>query len=84
MGTFVASNFHTAVYLGVLYLVYKLLLAGENQPGLNRAVIFGIIITAFAAWPIKQLMSDWSAHSNVAANVDAGVGVVLGTADFTS
>lgn len=53
MGEFLAYNLHVAVYLAVLYLIYKVAISTERQAALNRAVVLGIFAVAFMAWPVR-------------------------------
>jgi len=52
MGTLLAYTVYTGIFLLAGYLLYKLSMAGEKQMALNRAVLLGIYVLAFAAWPI--------------------------------
>ncbi|MBD5233188.1 MAG: M56 family metallopeptidase [Bacteroidales bacterium] len=60
MGPFTAYSLHVALLLLAGYLIYKVLLASEKQPRLNRALLLGIYAAAFAAFPIGALLARLS------------------------
>lgn len=46
MGTLFAYSIQSSILLCCLYIIYKWLLASENQPGFNRVTLMGIYATA--------------------------------------
>lgn len=72
-----------AVYSGLLllggYLIYVWLLAGEKLPGLNRCLLWTIYAVAFAAWPLKNLLTGLlAAHAPAEATVAVELPMLLG------
>ena len=49
MGPYLSYNLEVAIFIAILYLVFKLLLAGEKNPSLNRIIILASSLFAFLA-----------------------------------
>ena len=78
MGEFVAYNLHVAVYLAVLYLIYKVAMSAEKQAAINRGVVLGIFAIAFLAWPARTLLEGLTRPDvSTVASVDFEVGEML-------
>ncbi|MDE6380287.1 MAG: M56 family metallopeptidase [Muribaculaceae bacterium] len=58
MGSFLAYTLYSGVFLILLYLVFRLFIAGEKQIALNRIILIGCYVVSFAVWPMSCL--DWS------------------------
>ena len=72
MGALAAYSLYTGIFLLAGYLLYKLVMSGEKQMTLNRAVLWTIYAVAFAAYPLSTLHF----HNGTAAAV-AAVGFEL-------
>lgn len=71
MGTFAAYTFVAGVVLLASYIMFKWLLATENQPVFNRTLLLALYIVAFLAWPVFNLV--WKGDlSAVAGNIMIG------------
>ncbi|MDE6157654.1 MAG: hypothetical protein K2F78_05855, partial [Muribaculaceae bacterium] len=57
MGVLFAYSFYSGVFLLSAYLLYKLVMAGEKQMRLNRAVLLGAYALSLAAWPLSLI--EW-------------------------
>ncbi len=81
MGSFVAYTFQAGVYLLAGYIIYKWLLAAENQPSFNRAVLLAIYAVSFVA-PLVALPEWRLPHDGAlaAGQVSAGELSVAGVA----
>ena len=55
MGALAAYSLYTGIFLLAGYLLYKLVMSGEKQMTLNRAVLWTIYAVAFAAYPLSTL-----------------------------
>ncbi len=55
MGALLAYTVYTGIFLVAGYLLYKLVMAGEKQMSLNRAVLLGLYALSFAAWPLSRI-----------------------------
>lgn len=73
-------NLHVAVYLAVMYLVYKLALADEKQPVFNRLLIGGIVLAAFAAQPLQHAVQAMMRSDVPAGTVSVDMGSLVGLA----
>ncbi len=69
MGALLAYTVYTGIFLVAGYLLYKLVMAGEKQMSLNRAMLLGIYVLAFSAWPLSRI--QWhSAAQGAGADFD--------------
>ena len=69
MGTLFAASLTGAIILAALYVPYSLVLARENRPRLNRALIIALYITALAAPLIIPMLANGRASGAAAAVV---------------
>ncbi|MDE6126321.1 MAG: M56 family metallopeptidase [Muribaculaceae bacterium] len=58
MGTLFSYSLGSGIFLLAGFLVYRLLMAGEKQPGLNRAALLGLYAASLAALPLMALLRD--------------------------
>lgn len=56
MGTLFSYSLGSGIFLILGLLVYRLLMAGEKQPGLNRAALLGLYAASLAALPAMSLI----------------------------
>ena len=68
MGFFLAYTLYSGVFLLLLYLVFRLFIAGEKQIALNRIILLGCYAVSFVAWPLSRI--DWS-HTESQPPVDS-------------
>lgn len=61
MGAIFSYSLGSGIFLLLGFLVYRLLLAGEKQPGLNRAALLGIYGASLAAMPLMSLLDSLDA-----------------------
>lgn len=55
MGTFIIFTLETSLALLAGYVVYKWLLASQNQPGFNRLVLLAIYALSLLAYPLLHI-----------------------------
>ena len=79
MGTLFTYSLASGMILMALYIVYKWLLAGENQHSYNRAIILCIYAVAFLYVPVAGLCGMLFAPEEPAAVIDADLTVLLQT-----
>ncbi|MDE5843810.1 MAG: TonB family protein [Muribaculaceae bacterium] len=72
MGSFTAYSLSVSAVLIILWLIYRFLLAQENQPRFNRAVLLGIYLLSFLA-PLHPYFQTIMKHGN-----DESVQVAIG------
>lgn len=82
MGALLAYTVYTGIFLLAGYLLYKLAMAAEKQMSLNRVVLLGIYVIAFAAWPLSRLHRPGS-DGTAAGAIDFGL-LPLGVAGDTA
>ncbi len=58
MGTFAAYTFAAGLLLLAGYIIYKWLLAAENQPRFNRCLLLSLYLTAFTLYPAIKAIND--------------------------
>lgn len=80
MGAFLSYSIISGFLLLALYLVYRLLLARDNQHGFNRGVLLAIYAVSFAAYPVLQLVSGLRGASSPLM-VAAGAVEVIGKSE---
>ncbi len=56
MGTLFSYSIGSGIFLILGLLVYRLLMAGEKQPGLNRSALLGLYAVSLTAIPIMSLI----------------------------
>lgn len=71
MGSFFAYSITSSVLLVAMYLIYKWMLAGENQHAYNRAILLCIYLLALVAPVFVPSIAEWLAGSS-SANVEIG------------
>lgn len=80
MGAFLSYSIISGFLLLALYLVYRLLLARDNQHGFNRGVLLAIYAVSFTAYPVLQLVSGLRGASSPLM-VAAGAVEVIGKSE---
>lgn len=80
MGAFLSYSVISGFLLLALYLVYRLLLARDNQHGFNRGVLLAIYAVSFTAYPVLQLVSGLRGASSPLM-VSAGAVEVIGKSE---
>lgn len=80
MGAFLSYSIISGFLLLALYLVYRLLLARDNQHGFNRGVLLAIYAVSFTAYPVLQLVSGLRGASSPLM-VSAGAVEVIGKSE---
>lgn len=71
MGSIFAYSITSSVLLVAMYLIYKWMLAGENQHAYNRAILLCIYLLALAAPFFVPSIAEWLAGTS-RANVEFG------------
>lgn len=61
MGALFSYSLGSGIFLLLGFLVYRLLLAGEKQPALNRAALLGLYAASLAAMPLMSLADSVAA-----------------------
>lgn len=75
MGEFLSYSIVSGLLLLSMFLVYKMLLAGENQHNYNRGVLLMIYVVAFATLPLISAVQTITAPTPV--TVDAAYSIEI-------
>lgn len=79
MGSVFAYSLCSSVLLALLYLVYKWLMAGENQHACNRVALLGMLVASVGMPALLPAMRDFIAAPEVSSgDVVAEAGWVVG------
>ncbi|MDE6198180.1 MAG: M56 family metallopeptidase, partial [Muribaculaceae bacterium] len=70
MGAFATYTFTAGVILLSLYIIYKWLLADDNQPRFNRAVLLSMYAVAFVLYPLVSLCHGMSVGTEGAIGLE--------------
>lgn len=69
MGAIFAYSITSSILLTAMYLIYKSMLAGENQHAYNRAILWCIYLSALVVPFIIPSISEW-ANNTTQINID--------------
>ena len=83
MGAFLSYSIVSGLLMLAMYLVYKVVLSGENQHGYNRSVLLMIYLVAFSTLPIISLLSRPGTSNVPQISID-GATEIVATATETS
>lgn len=79
MGTLFTYSLSSGIILMALYVIYKWLLAGENQHAYNRTIILCIYVVAFLYVPIAGVYGRLFSPEEPASVIDTDLTVLLQT-----
>ena len=63
MGSIFAYSITSSILLMAMYLIYKLVLAGENQHGYNRVILWAIYLCSLSLPLLLPSVSEWFSAS---------------------
>lgn len=64
MGTIFAYSITSSILLNAMYLIYRYMLAEENQHTYNRAILWGIYISALVVPILSPTISEWTNNTS--------------------
>ena len=71
MGDFLSYSIISGIFMLAMYLVYKLLIARENQPAFNRGILLAIYLVSFCIYPLYNLIGNILAMPHVEPAINA-------------
>ena len=83
MGKLLAYLLFSGLILLAMYLVYKLVIAKENQHGFNRGILLVIYLVSFCAYPLYNFFNDLTVKPTIENSQDKN-GIITLSLESTS